>query len=227
MAKNLIDESKSILPKFYNNGNWVENPVLRYNGRYVENDVVEFLSDFFHFLIESRFLNEFTVVWLNSNMPSVNKAFEVYNAEHDEVEKVNMNTVQSAINYDKKKLEGYFDKDLIFNLMTYPEKHIAKSIETLDLLNRKYFNDKEYKKAVVIKIPSEYISKDLGNADWEQLVETLSVYSSKRIEEIESLNSSVLTKEMAGYYNYLISSKRLNTDEKEKLETIKKILNIV
>lgn len=226
MAKNLIDESKAWLPKFYNNGEWNDSPTLRFNGRYVEDNVVEFLSDFFHFLLESEFLSKETIIWLTSNMPSVKKAFELYNTQCDEVDTINIMTAQSNIHNDKVKLQKYFDASLIFDIITYPERNLAKAIESLSVVNRKYFNDKEYRQSLIIKIPKDFVSKNIDEYSWAVFTETLRKFNKDYIRKIEELKTPELTKEMVGYYNYLISSKRLNKEEKERLETIKSLIGI-
>lgn len=226
MAKNLIDESKKWINHFYNGGIWSENVSLRFNGRDIEEEVVEFVSDYFHFLIESNFLNECTIMWLNSNMGSVRAAVEVYNDQCDELDKLNLNTAQSKIEYDKKKLKKYFNEDMLFNVMTYPEKWLEEYRNILDSMCREYFNDKEYKSNMIIDIPKNSINKELDDYSFVKLTNFIERYSKKYVNSIQRYESKEITKDMIGYYNYLISSKRLSKVDSDRLEIIKNLLGI-
>lgn len=226
MAKNLIDESKAWLPYFYKDGKWDRDPDIKFNGRAVSDEAKRFMYDFFKFLIESTFLNKCTVIWLNSNLSSMQKAFEFYNSQSDEIDAVNTKTAITNVDYDKKKLKKYFDKDLLFNIMAYPEENLPNAIEVLDTLNRKYFNDKEYKASLVIKLPIDNINKKLTEEKFEALIKMLKRYSRKVVKEIEDGKSAEFTPEMIGYFNYLISCKQLNSEESTRLNEINEILGI-
>lgn len=226
MAKNLIDESKAWLPQFYKDGEFIEEPKVKFNGRVLESNIVNFVSDFFKFLLDSKFLNNCTIIWLNSNLSSVQKTFEFYNSQCDEVDMINIKTAQVKINYDKVKLRKYYDDNMLFNVMAYPDKHLDNAIQVLDKLSREYFNDKQYKEALSIKLPKNIIKKEISDNDFSSLLKYLDLYSKKRIEKIEQLEDDNFTSNMIGYYNYLISNKRLSKVDRDRLEQIKFILNI-
>ena len=226
MAKNLIDESKKWITHFYNGGIWSDNVSLRNNGRVVEEEVVEFMRDYFHFLIESNFLNDCTLMWLNSNMGSVREAVEVYNNQCDEMDRLNLNTAQSKIEYDKKKLKKYFDNDMLFNVLSYPDKWLEDYRNILDRLVREYYNDKEYKKAMIIDLPKECINKKLDDYSFVKMTEVIERYSKRYVESIKRLENKEMTKEMIGYYNYLISNKRLSKIDSERLKIIRELLGL-
>lgn len=226
MAKNIIDECKTWLPKFYNQGEWNESPVIRFNGRYAEDEVIEFMSDLFHFLMESKFISNSTILWLNSNMPSVKRAIEAYNSEVDEVDRLNLNTAQSAITYDKNKISKYFDVNVFFNILTYPEENLGQYRNTLDLLMSEYFADNKFKKELNIKVDKGYVSKELDEASWAVMIKTLKIYSKEYMRKIESFETNAFTREMAGYFNYLISNRRLNSTDKKRLEQVRMLMGI-
>lgn len=226
MSLNLIDECKKYLPKFYSNGEWADKPVVRFNNRYVEDEVIEFMGDFFHFLIESSFLNEHAIYWLKSNMPSVRKAFEVYSEEHDEVQEVNIHTVQSDIRNSKSRLHKYFEPDMLLNVMAYPDKYLEEAKKTLARLMREFFDDREYKQSLILSVSKDFVSKELGDLEFEKLSETLTRYSKKHLKEVAELNTNELTADMVGYYNYLISNKRLNAKDRERLKILREKLGL-
>ena len=226
MANNLIDESKAWLPYFYKDGVWESHPEIKYNGRIVKDETIKFMYEFFRFLLDSKFLSNSTHIWLKSNLPSMQKAFEFYNSQCDEIDAVNIKTAITNVDYDKSKLKKYFDKYMLINVITYPDEHLPDAIEKLDLLNRKYMNDKEYKDSLVIKLPTDIISKRISDEKYTALATMLKRYSKKTIKDIESGNSQELTPEMIGYYNYLISGKKLSDVEQERLSEIHNILGI-
>lgn len=226
MAKNLMDESKKWITHFYSGGVWKENVRLRFNGRDIEEEVVDFISDYFHFLIESDFLNECSLMWLNSNMGSVRGAVEVYNDQCDELDRLNLNTAQSKIEYDKKKLKRYYNEDMLFNVMTYPDKWLEEYRSILDGMCREYFNDKEYRRSMIIDLPKNCISKELDDYSFVKLTNIIERYSKSYVESIKKFENNEVTKDMIGYYNYLISSKRLNKVDSERLEVIRLLLGL-
>lgn len=226
MSKNLIDECKAWLPYFYKDGEWEEDPAIKFNGRMIESKTKRFMYDFFKFLIESTFLNKCTIIWLNSNLPSMQKTFEFYNSQCDEIDALNIKTAITNVDYDKKKLGKYFDKEMLFNVITYPEENLGEAIEKLDILNRKYFNDKEYKSSLVLKLPIDVINKKLSEEKFGTLTEMLRRYSKPVIKEIESGENKEFDYEMIGYYNYLISNKHLNVEETKRLGKIKELLDL-
>lgn len=226
MAKNLLDESKKWISHFYSGGVWKEDVSLKFNGRVLEKEVIEFLRDYYKFLIESDFLNECSLLWLNSNMGSVREAVQVYNDQCDELDKLNLNTAQSKIEYDKKKLKKYYNENMLLNVMSYPEKWLEEYKNILDSMCREYFNDKEYRSSMVIDIPKNCISKELSDVSFVQLTHMLEIYSKRYIESIKNLENKDMTKEMIGYYNYLISNKNLSEEDKRRLDIIRKILGL-
>jgi hypothetical protein len=226
MSKNLIDEAKKYIRDYYNNGVWTDVPEIKCNGMVISEESRVFVGELYHFLLESSFLNELTIYWLNSNMGSVREAIEVYNSDRLELDRVNINTAQSIIRYDKIKLAKHFDENTIVNVFLYPEKWLEKYSEILDSLQRKYMNDKVYKRALILDLPKDIINHSLSDVDWINLSGILDTYSRRKIEAIENMSSNLISREMVGYYNYLISSKKLSDTDKKRLSELKMILGI-
>jgi hypothetical protein len=226
MAKNLIDESKKWIKDFYDNGEWKKDPEVRYNGKLINQESVDFLEQFYRFLIESSFLNEATIMWLNSNLSSVRDMVEHYNSQVLEINALNINTAQSAVTYDKRKIGKYFEENMILKVCLYPEDNLEQNQVTLDKLQRLYMNDKEYRDSMVIKLPKDYMNKSLTREDWMRLSNIIERYSKRKIEMIEQGLDSNVTGDMIGYYNYLISSKKLADIDKKRLKQLRIILGL-
>lgn len=225
MAKDIIVELKAWLPYFYVNGEWVESPKMKFNGREVEEETKEFLSALLHSFLGGA-LNNCSLIWLKSNLSSVNKAIEFYNSQCDEVDQINIKTAQSKIFYDKNRLSKYFSDNLILNVLAYPNKYLDQAWESLDAFNRAYFNDKEYRDSMVLRLDKKLNNKSLGSGDWESLIEVISRYSKEKIKALESGNEPELSPDMIGYYNYLISSKRLSAEDIKRLDQLRKVLGL-
>lgn len=229
MAKNgIFDEIKNWIPKFYSNGQWLKEDIeLKYGGgKLADKEVVDFVGNLIHFLIEGTMLNNCTLIWLLSNNSTIKGAIEFYNSEKPKEENININTALSKIQYDRKKLEKYFDPKELHNLLAYPEKYLDKFTKTLDRLARIYMKDNEYNSAMVIKLSKEPLSYKLDDYSWAVLTSVIERYSKKKIKAIENGLDAEVTNEMIGYYNYLISNKRLNSDEKERLKVIRNLLDL-
>ncbi|MBO5389185.1 MAG: hypothetical protein J6A59_13860 [Lachnospiraceae bacterium] len=226
-SKNMVDECKKYIGNFYVNGEWLEEPTkIRMNGRDVEPRVMDYMYNLFRFLIEGTMLCDCTLMWLKSNLPSIQATFELYNDQHTEIEAINLNTAHSKILYDKNKLAKYFDTDILFHVMVDPDRYLDKAVETLEKLMRVYMDDSEYRKASILKLPKDIICKDIDSYSWAKLTEILGRYSKDRIKLIESGEDKEMTREMIGYFNYLISNKKLSKKEKTRLEQVRIVLGL-
>lgn len=228
MATNLLDESKIYLPNFYdcNKEEWLENPSFKMNGREVEKSVIEFLIEYYHLLLDSSILNWYSIIWLKSNLGSVRKTFLNYNEANLEIDKVNLNTAQSNLTFSKNKLKESFWNTMLSDVIIYPEKYLTRATELLDKALLKYTNDKEYKDKLIIKVPKNYSEKELSEKDWNQLLDTLSVFSVEMKEKIEQGKTELLTPDMIGYYNFLISHKQLDSIDEQRLKKLNNLLKI-
>lgn len=226
MSRDIMSESKKIIYEFYNNGEWVENPSFIVNNREIPEYSKEFLGQLFRFFINSKFLSDYSKEWLLTNLPSIREMVETMNMKSVEMKHVNFNTVQSALRYDKNRLANYFDGDTIINCICRDVEYTEQLNGILDTLVRKYMKGNEYNKQLVIKIPDNLVRNKISASECIKLMDILETYSKRKIKEIEREGNSIMTTDMIGYYNYLISSNRLNDIDKENLKRIKLILGM-
>lgn len=225
MAKNLIDNSKEFLGYYYNTvtDEWIETPKYKFNGKVVSDEVREFIGDFFHLLLDGDMINKYTKIWLKSNLNSMRKCFEAYNNRVNGIERVEIHNIEASIHADKTKLKKYYNSDMLYDVIIYPDTYLETFRSTLDTLQRLYMKDKDYVNALVIKIPKDITTRSITQEQWEKLVEIISTYSKPEIKKLEC-NSDY--REIFGYYNYLISASRLKVDEKNKLAEIRSLLGL-
>lgn len=227
MAKNLLDNSKKYLKFYYNSdGTWVDEPDHKWNAKSVSPEAIKFVSDFFRFLMNSTFLCKYSIMWLNSNLNSMRAMVEAYNNQVEMPDKLVLHTVTSSIDYDKRKLKKYFSVDMLDEVFAYPETYLDTNIEILDNLQRQYMQDKQYTQALVIKIPKRYIEKTIDDRSWALLTQLLTTYSKNTVDNISNGTDPLYTENIFGYYNYLISSSKLNKEEQKRLNEIKSILGV-
>lgn len=227
-GETIIDEAKELLPSFYADGQWIENPELKFNGRQLDSEVIEFLKQILKFLLDGSAISEASKIFIMSPATSVAKAFEKYNNSCEEIDKIeNLNTFQAMIQYDKRKMNKYFaERSTLYNIQAYPAKHLENNRNILNRLEREFMDDKIFNRAMAIKLPKDYLSYSIDDMSWVTLTKLLDTYSVKRINMINNLKSSDISIEMVGYYNYLISNNNLSKKDLERLNEIKRILDI-
>ena len=226
-GESIIEESKAYLSKFYVNGEFLDTPIdIRFNGRIVEKPTMDYLRRLFDFLINGNMINKSSVIWLTSSLPTAKEAIEFYNSQQLEIDRLNINTALSNMNNDKKRLAPYFPPKFLMYLLAYPDKYLDAANETLDKLLRLYMKDKEYNQALVIKLDKKELCRELDEHHWIKLMTLLETYSKVKIKAIESGEDDDTTSNMIGYYNYLISSNRLNKVDEIRLRELRQLLGL-
>lgn len=227
-SDSIIEESKKWLNNFYVNGEWLDDPKpIVIDGKQVTLEVMDFMNSLYRLFLESSLLNDCTIIWLKSNLPNVKTAIEFYNSQLPEIDRINLHTAQSKIQYDKNRLSKWFDSDTIFHVMKDPDKYLGEATYCVDQLLRINMKDAEYNRELKIKIDKNIVFREITESSFEQLKDTLKKYSKTHIEEVEKFRSQELTREMAGYYNYIISAKKLKAIDKKRLAEIRSILGLV
>lgn len=226
MAKNFLAELKMWLPAFKKDEEWVKSPKLKFNGRVVDENMKEFLYEALR-LFSSGALNKETTIWFNSHLSSVKDSIEYYNSQCEDSDTINVKTAQSKVTYDKKRVSNYFSDGSLFLTLAYPDDYLEAAWDSLDNFCKKYNTNREYNNAMVLKMDNNVdIVKSIDSDDWEQLIKLATTYSKVRIKELESGETDELTKDMIGYFNYLVSSKRLNDRDQKRLKTLHSILGL-
>ena len=102
--RSMLEEAKKYMSFFYQNEDWVENPVLLYHGKEVDSEVVDYIKEFFVLLMESKLLNDYTKLYLSSPSSSIRRMVNLYNERMVELNWIDYGTVTSSIKYDRNKL---------------------------------------------------------------------------------------------------------------------------
>lgn len=227
--ENMLKIVKDNIHLFYKDGDWVddlETIQFRVNGTLLNVKELEFFKRLCKALVEVNFLSECTKIWLLSHQSTVLGAVKYYNSQVRETERINENTFGNEVRYDRDKLDNIFKSDTLLYLHTKYDEYIESFENKLSAIERKGTNDIEYKKSLNIKINKDSIKRELDQYEFAILLDTLTAYSKKEMKAIENMSTSKLTKDMAGYYNYLISSNNLTNEDKERLKQIRYALGL-
>lgn len=226
-SKGILEESKRWINNFYVNEKWLDEPVRIVIGGYkVSDEVMDYCKAFYKLMLEGNMLSDITKKWLCSNLGSVTGVIAAWNDEKPELEKINVNTARSSVQNNKNLVDRYF-KVPMKKVLMYPDEYLEEAYTVIDFLNRKYMLDDEYRHSMVVKLPKDCgISRELDDYTWVRFMNNLNMYSNKVINDIITLKSEVITPEMIKYYNYIISSDRLNDIDKNRLEQLRKMLGI-
>ena len=231
--KHILDNIKPFINYFYKDEEFISEEELnkldiRYSDRKACFECKDIMLKLLKLLLDGNIVSNYTIIWLKSSVSSVNGALDFYNSQVTELERINIGTGTQNIRYDKEKLEKKhgIDSDWIYRINVDPERFYEPAVIKLDMLYRYYMKDKDYTSNLIVKLPKDIINKTIDETGWERLKSCLNTYSKIRAEIIKSGDDSNFSIELIGYFNYIISSKSLSDQEKDRLKTIKDILGI-
>lgn len=221
----MLEYTKRYIKDFYVNEEWVDKPVLNYGNKEVSKESIEFLRELFIFFIESSFLSNESKIYIKSRASSVRQAIEEYNLILDDEDKININTAQSKIQYDKRKINRSLEDNMILNAMIYPDKFIRAYREDLMVLYPKYMKVKEYRDSTVLRLDQNVVVNDISDKDYNDLLKVLSIYSKETISKVEK-GEQLLNNDMIGYFNYITNAPLLDDIGKVRLNEVREILGL-
>lgn len=199
----MLEESRKYIPFFYQNGEWMEEPIMKHQGRNMDCEVVDYMRELFELLMESKLLSESTKLYLSSPFVSIRRMVDLHNERSMVFDTLNYGTVTSSIKYDRKKLAKYFSSNCLIGLIEQKEKYIEKMRETLDQLKLKYYKDYEYKEKLKIRIPATGFKRELSEKEWNTLLKILRTYSVNTISKIEQGKVKTYSP-LFQYYHFLL-----------------------
>ena len=196
-------------------GNMRVRPIGFIENMKVEMDRQELLKDIVILLKDTDIINRETKMYIFNNTTK-REINEVLSEEVGET--VSFNTTQSKIQYGKTKLEklfGYSIKRLLYK--TYDIDDIPRLIYDIS----SQYSDIDLRNKLVLDLDSNVYNTELSENDFEDFILTIAPYVKTQVEYI----SKNIESEKVGYFNYLITSKRLTDEDKQRLSKLKDILN--
>lgn len=213
---NILKDLRRVCGSFVDeHGNMRVRPIGFIENMKVEMDRQELLKDIVILLKDTDIINRETKMYIFNNTTKR----EINEALSDEVgETVSFNTTQSKIQYGKTKLEKLFG-DSIKRLLykTYDIDDIPRLIYDIS----SQYSDIDLRNKLVLDLDSNIYNTELSENDFEDFILTIAPYVKTQVEYI----SKNIESDKVGYFNYLITSKRLTDEDKQRLSKLKDILN--
>ena len=213
---NILKDLRRVCGSFVDeHGNMRVRPIGFIENMKVEMDRQELLKDIVILLKDTDIINRETKMYIFNNTTK-REINEVLSEEVGET--VSFNTTQSKIQYGKTKLEKLFG-DSIKRLLykTYDIDDIPRLIYDIS----SQYSDIDLRNKLVLDLDSNVYNTELSENDFEDFILTIAPYVKTQVEYI----SKNIESEKVGYFNYLITSKRLTDEDKQRLSKLKDILN--
>lgn len=132
---------------------------------------------------------------------------------------LNENTVLAMIQYDSKKLQKYFDDDMLEKIKDSTYKDISVYEEQLNLAIAKFGKASELKEHLVLDVPLTEICGKLSDSDFKILLDIVKPYSKGVMKQL----IEIIPDNMKAYLNYLLyveEKSQLDQDRYEKLKNL-------
>lgn len=213
---NILKDLRRVCGSFVDeHGNMRVRPIGFIENMKVEMDRQELLKDIVILLKDTDIINRETKMYIFNNTTK-REINEVLSEEVGET--VSFNTTQSKIQYGKTKLEKLFG-DSIKRLLykTYDIDDIPRLIYDIS----SQYSDIDLRNKLVLDLDSNVYNTELSENDFEDFILTIAPYVKTQVEYI----SKNIESDKVGYFNYLITSKRLTDEDKQRLSKLKDILN--
>ena len=196
-------------------GNLRVRPIGFIESMKVDDERQELLRDIVILLKDTDLINRETKMYLFNNVTKreINEVLIEEKGEH-----ISFNTTQAKIQYSKTKLEKTFG-DCIDRLI-YKTRNIDGIHQLIFEVSAKY-SDTELRDKLVLNLDDNVYNTELEDSDFNDFMLTIAPYVKTQVEYI----SNNIESKKVGYFNYLISNKRLSDVDKERLERIKELLS--
>ena len=182
-------------------------------------------------LLESRLLNDVVKMYLRSNYGSIRKFVEWYNGilKSNGEKLLSYGGVQSNIYLAEKRLGKIFEMDdpymfiLRYNIEKSKDSVVIKfnnlKSNVCRLLTMYASEESKVYSQMLISIDRDVFCSEMEEEAFDEFINTLKWYSKKVRDNVQAL----ITKEEAGYFNYLLNSNTLNEEDLERKRMIEAI----
>lgn len=196
-------------------GNMRVRPIGFVENMKIDIERQELLKDIVILLKDTEIINRETKMYIFNDVTKkeINEVLSEGSGEQ-----IPFNTTQAKIQYSKTKLEKIFGNGI--DRLIY-KTHSIEDIPQLIFELSSQYSDVELRDKLVLNLDTNVYNTELGDKDFEDFIMTIAPYVKTHVEYI----SKNIESEKVGYFNYLISSKRLSDIDKERLERLKEILN--
>lgn len=188
--------------------------------RDLDKDREDFLRKYIDFIMNGKMVSDTTKIYIRSYKDSVADAFKSYNEYREKGEQINLDTAQSKVNYDRKKLLKYFDDDMLEKVIYADECDIERYEKRLMKAIADYGKKNKILDNIMISLPKVSIQDELSEDEFSDFLKIISPYFKKHKQYIEEH----LPKKSVGYLYYLLYTPQLTKEHKERYQLLHEML---
>lgn len=200
---------------------FLEAPRSRLVRKELSEEVMKFIYSFVDLLMNTNMLSRETKAYITDEYITYNGVRTKLKEETGK--DFNVNTVQTKIWYDRRKIVQYFGEDVLTKLVEMDDtSDLPRYNKILDDVYNKYGQSKLWNN-LIIKLPETTEEDENVIVPEEDLMEFLAIagpYNKKHVKFIEDS----IDKDVAGYCKRLLKTNRLTETEKKHKEMLLQLL---
>ena len=185
---------------------------------------MRFVKRYLSLIMNSSIVSDSTKAYIRYNRIGSNRVIvkDIVNASKKSKygKTLNENTVLAMLNYDQKKLQKYFDDDMLSKIRMSTYKDLNVYEEQLNIAIAKYGKSSELKEYLAIDIPVTEICGKLSDSDFDILLNIVKPYSKGVMKQL----IEVIPDKMKGYLNFLLYIEEKSQLDSERYDKLKQLL---
>lgn len=182
----------------------------------------DFLKKYITLIMGTKIVSATTKIFIRSTLPSVASVITSHNQTLDEGQTININTAQSIIDYDSRKLLKYFPDNMINRMLSSSACDLGSYEKGYNHANADYAMKNKLMDNLKLKLHKVSIQDSLEESEFNDLLSIISPYFSKHIKYLEEN----ISRDSVGYLQYLMSTptQQLTGEHKRRYELIRQML---
>ena len=200
---NILKTTKLLYSCYYDkDGRIMKEPTGKIGRLKLPETHLAFLYRYIEFIMNSKLLNEASVIYIKSPYDVAKGVFEMYNKEHPE-DPVNVKTAISNLDYNRRKMIKVFDDDMLTKVIYYPKQaDMERYNGKLDDAMKRYNKGSIFDGKLMIVLPKNVGTVEPTEADISDFMMAVQAYRNVNRKLIEEQVASQFSSVIA-YFNYL------------------------
>ena len=223
--ENILKLTKLVYSCFYDKNGFIQKePFGKIARMKLSQECIDFLYRYIEFMMNSKILNEASVIYVKSPYDTTKGVFEMHNREHpDDI--INVKTAISNLDYNRRKVNKIFDQDMLTQIIFYSHKaDIEKYQKQLDNAMSRYSRGSVFDGKLMIKLPNIISVDKPSNEKIESFKLMISSYRNANRQIIEQRVEDMYG-DVVSYFNFLSVLNDRNEEEEEQFQQMSNFLN--
>ncbi len=182
-----------------------EKPKGQFGNKKLNDRQITFYRLFTDFLMNSKYLNCTTQLYLRFKKLRYENIAELYNMNEKQT---NVEGINDSIDIDKQRIFRDFGVNVIVDVLRNKDIEVYEARLHQKMINYSKMGELE----IALNLPTVPINTYISSKDFLNCISQLLPYSKQGMQEA----ASKLSYEQIGYLEYLVSSKTLNKQDKER-----------